>query len=53
MCRQHLRSFSDGARVRIQPFRASAFPVVRDFAVDRSARVISCLVRPNIHMLFF
>lgn len=37
MCRQHLRSFSDGAHIRMEPFRSSAFPVVRDLVVDRSA----------------
>lgn len=37
MCRQHLRSFSDGDRIRLEPFRSSAFPVVRDLVVDRSA----------------
>ncbi|ORB30363.1 succinate dehydrogenase/fumarate reductase iron-sulfur subunit [Mycolicibacterium parafortuitum] len=36
-CRQHVRSFSDGARVRLEPFRSAAFPVVRDLVVDRSA----------------
>ena len=35
MCRQHLRSFSDGAHIRLEPFRSSAFPVVRDLVVDR------------------
>ena len=36
-CRQHVRSFSDGARVRLEPFRSAAYPVVRDLVVDRSA----------------
>lgn len=36
-CRQHVRSFADGARVRIEPFRSAAYPVVRDLVVDRSA----------------
>ena len=36
-CRQHLRSFSDGDTVRLEPFRSGAFPVVRDLVVDRSA----------------
>ncbi|MHC9296806.1 succinate dehydrogenase/fumarate reductase iron-sulfur subunit [Mycobacterium sp. LTG2003] len=42
-CRQHVRSFDDGARVRIEPFRSAAYPVVRDLVVDRSAldRMIS------------
>ncbi|WP_197378940.1 succinate dehydrogenase/fumarate reductase iron-sulfur subunit [Mycolicibacterium mengxianglii] len=42
-CRQHVRSYADGARVRIEPFRSAAFPVVRDLVVDRSAldRMIS------------
>ncbi|WP_099021317.1 succinate dehydrogenase/fumarate reductase iron-sulfur subunit [Mycolicibacterium palauense] len=42
-CRQHLRSFRDGASIRLEPFRSAAYPVVRDLVVDRSAldRVIS------------
>ena len=36
-CEQHVRSFSDGQRVRLEPFRSAAFPVIRDLIVDRSA----------------
>lgn len=36
-CKQHLRSFSDGQTVRLEPFRSAAYPVVRDLIVDRSA----------------
>lgn len=36
-CRQHVRSFADGARIRIEPLRSAAYPVVRDLVVDRSA----------------
>lgn len=36
-CRQHVRSFADGARIRFEPFRSAAFPVVRDLVVDCSA----------------
>lgn len=36
-CRQHLRSFRDGDRITLEPFRSGAFPVVRDLVVDRSA----------------
>jgi succinate dehydrogenase / fumarate reductase iron-sulfur subunit len=36
-CRQHLRSFADGAHTRIEPLRSAAYPVVRDLVVDRSA----------------
>ncbi|WP_145009734.1 succinate dehydrogenase/fumarate reductase iron-sulfur subunit [Kocuria salsicia] len=36
-CRQHLRSFEDGATVQLEPFRSGAFPVVKDLAVNRSA----------------
>ncbi|MEO6879623.1 MAG: succinate dehydrogenase/fumarate reductase iron-sulfur subunit [Mycobacteriaceae bacterium] len=36
-CRQHLRSFRDGARITLEPLRSGAFPVVRDLVVDRSA----------------
>lgn len=36
-CQTYLRSFSDGETVTLEPFRANAFPVVRDLVVDRSA----------------
>jgi succinate dehydrogenase / fumarate reductase iron-sulfur subunit len=36
-CQLHMRSFTDGAVIAIEPWRASAFPVVRDLVVDRSA----------------
>jgi succinate dehydrogenase / fumarate reductase, iron-sulfur subunit len=36
-CQLHLRSFQDGQEVVIEPWRAKAFPVVRDLIVDRSA----------------
>ncbi|MEZ6038435.1 MAG: succinate dehydrogenase/fumarate reductase iron-sulfur subunit [Planctomycetota bacterium] len=36
-CQLHMRSFQDGAEIWIEPWRASAFPVVRDLVVDRSA----------------
>ncbi|GAB0102597.1 succinate dehydrogenase/fumarate reductase iron-sulfur subunit [Nocardia sp. JMUB6875] len=36
-CRQHVRSFTDGARIRIEPLRSAAYPVIRDLVVDRSA----------------
>lgn len=42
-CQLHMRRFSDGDTIVIEPWRASAFPVVRDLVVDRSAfdRIIS------------
>ena len=36
-CQLHMRKFSDGEVITIEPFRAKAFPVVRDLVVDRSA----------------
>jgi succinate dehydrogenase / fumarate reductase iron-sulfur subunit len=36
-CQVHMRSFSDGATVTVEPWRAAAFPIVRDLVVDRSA----------------
>jgi succinate dehydrogenase / fumarate reductase iron-sulfur subunit len=35
-CQLHMRKFSDGDRVRIEPWRAAAFPVLKDLLVDRS-----------------
>jgi succinate dehydrogenase / fumarate reductase iron-sulfur subunit len=42
-CQLHMRSFSDGDTITIEPFRAKAFPVIKDLMVDRSAleRVIA------------
>lgn len=37
LCQLHLRHFQDGQTVTIEPFRARAFPVVKDLVVDRSA----------------
>ncbi|MBL91343.1 MAG: succinate dehydrogenase [Myxococcales bacterium] len=36
-CQLHMRSFSDGDVITIEPFRAGAFPVLKDLMVDRSA----------------
>ena len=36
-CQLHMRSFHDGQEIYIEPWRARAFPVVRDLVVDRSA----------------
>ncbi len=36
-CQLHMRSFKDGDQIWIEPFRAKAFPVVKDLVVDRSA----------------
>ena len=36
-CQLHMRSFNDGDTIYIEPWRAAAFPVVKDLAVDRSA----------------
>ena len=36
-CQLHMRMFNDGDTIFIEPFRASAFPVIKDLVVDRSA----------------
>ena len=36
-CQLHMRRFKDGDTITIEPFRAAAFPVLRDLAVDRSS----------------
>jgi succinate dehydrogenase / fumarate reductase, iron-sulfur subunit len=42
-CQLHMRRFRDGEEIVIEPFRARAFPVVKDLSVDRSAldRIVS------------
>jgi succinate dehydrogenase / fumarate reductase iron-sulfur subunit len=36
-CQLHMRMFKDGDTITIEPFRASAFPVLKDLVVDRTA----------------
>ena len=36
-CQLHMRSFNDGDTIFVEPFKASAFPVVRDLKVNRAA----------------
>ena len=36
-CQLHMRSFKNGDTIYIEPWRAAAFPVVKDLVVDRSA----------------
>lgn len=37
VCQLHMRSFKDGDTIYIEPWRAKAFPVIKDLVVDRSA----------------
>ncbi len=37
VCQLHMRHFNDGDTIVIEPWRAKAFPVIRDLVVDRSA----------------
>jgi succinate dehydrogenase / fumarate reductase iron-sulfur subunit len=37
VCQLHMRRFQDGDRLTLEPFRAKAFPVIKDLVVDRSA----------------
>lgn len=36
-CQLHMRKFKDGDTIYIEPFRAKAFPIIKDLIVDRSA----------------
>ena len=36
-CQLHMRMFNDGDTITIEPFRANAFPVIKDLMVDRTA----------------
>jgi succinate dehydrogenase / fumarate reductase, iron-sulfur subunit len=36
-CQLHMRAFKDGDTIVVEPWRAKAFPVVKDLVVDRSA----------------
>ncbi|MGD2070972.1 MAG: 2Fe-2S iron-sulfur cluster-binding protein, partial [Gemmatimonadota bacterium] len=37
VCQLHMREYSDGDEIWIEPWRADSFPVLRDLVVDRSA----------------
>lgn len=37
VCQLHMRNYSDGAEIWIEPWRAAGFPVIKDLIVDRSA----------------
>src|SRR5919198_3562293 len=36
-CQLHMRSFNDGDEITIEPWRAAAFPVIKDLVVERAA----------------
>ncbi len=36
-CQLHMRSFSDGDTIVVEPWRANAFPIIKDLTVDRGA----------------
>ena len=36
-CQLYMRQFADGAMITVEPWRAGAFPVIKDLVVDRSA----------------
>jgi succinate dehydrogenase / fumarate reductase iron-sulfur subunit len=36
-CQLHMRKFDDGAQITVEPWRAAAFPIIKDLVVDRSA----------------
>ena len=36
-CQLHMRKFKDGDTITIEPFRAAAFPIIKDLVVDRSS----------------
>ncbi len=36
-CQLHMRSFSDGETITVEPWRAKAFPIVKDLVVDRTS----------------
>jgi succinate dehydrogenase / fumarate reductase, iron-sulfur subunit len=35
-CQLHMRKYEDGARITVEPWRAAAFPIIKDLVVDRS-----------------
>jgi succinate dehydrogenase / fumarate reductase iron-sulfur subunit len=51
VCQLHMRNYRDGDRIYIEPFRARAFPVVKDLVVDRGSldRVIQAGGYVSVH----
>ena len=51
VCQLHMRRFRDGDGITVEPFRADAFPVIKDLVVDRSAfdRVIAAGGYVSVH----
>jgi succinate dehydrogenase / fumarate reductase iron-sulfur subunit len=51
VCQLHMRNFKDGDTIYIEPFRARAFPVIKDLVVDRSAmdRIIQSSGYISVH----
>ena len=35
-CQLHMRKYADGAQITVEPWRAAAFPIIKDLVVDRS-----------------
>src|SRR3989442_355796 len=52
VCQLHMRRFRDGDTITVEPWRAKAFPVVKDLVVDRSAfdRIVTagCYISINV-----
>lgn len=36
-CQLHMRRYQDGATIHVEPFRANAFPVIKDLVIDRTS----------------
>ncbi|MDI6745447.1 MAG: succinate dehydrogenase/fumarate reductase iron-sulfur subunit [Thermodesulfovibrionales bacterium] len=51
VCQLHMRNFKDGDVIYVEPFRAKAFPVIKDLIVDRSAidRIIQAGGYVSVH----
>jgi len=51
VCQLHMRKFKDGDTIYIEPWRAKAFPVIKDLVVDRSAfdRIIQAYGYTSAH----
>ncbi len=51
VCQLHMRKFKDGDTIYVEPWRAKAFPVIRDLQVDRSAfdRIIQAYGYTSAH----
>jgi succinate dehydrogenase / fumarate reductase iron-sulfur subunit len=54
VCQLHLREFSDGDEIWVEPWRARSFPIIKDLVVERASfdRIIQAVPKPDADRAF-